>query len=556
MNHKIYHVPKNCYVIGPTGPRGETGQAESITIGNVTTADFPSEAQIIDRKEGLMHTLDFVIPKGPTGPRGKDGTSVTILGSYATVSELEEVHNTGHLGDSYLVGNDLYVWSESDDTWKNVGQIKGPQGDPGIQGIEGIQGPPGERGERGEQGIPGPQGVQGAPGPQGEKGEQGIQGIPGPQGIQGLPGPKGEQGERGEQGLPGPEGREGPKGDSGERGEQGPPGPQGIQGPRGDSGERGEQGPPGPRGMQGERGPKGDSGEKGEQGPPGPMGPEGVPGPKGEKGEQGEQGPPGPQGMQGDPGPKGDTGLAETISLGVVATGSAGTLAKIVDHRDGLNHKFDFVIPRGVNGSNGEPGPTGPTGPQGLPGDQGFPGPKGDQGEPGERGVPGPPGEQGPPGPLVIPTVCVVTFHSDDSENGIMIGPNQKIPLDLTISNENEDFSIDENEYTITIVYPGTYRVDFVVYANATNTGSKDAISIGFRKVDETTVYAGASVWGQYPLSSTLVGSGIITTTLGQDTFELANVGKRPFYLNSPKLDDNASLFANPLVSVVIQRLN
>lgn len=538
MNNKFCRVPTNCFVVGPTGPTGPIGEAESIVIGNVSTTDYQDDAQVIDHKEGLVHTLDFVIPKGAMGipgPRGTDGTSVTILGSYTSVSELEKMHATGHLGESYLVGNNLYVWSESDKDWKDVGQIKGPQGERGIQGIQGIPGIPGPQGERGEQGIPGPEGRQGEIGPKGEPGERGEQGPPGPQGMQGVPGPKGDQGDPGPQGLVGPVGLQGPKGDPGERGEQGPPGPQGVQGLPGPQGEKGESGP---------------------QGIPGPEGIQGPQGLRGEKGDKGEQGPPGPQGMQGDPGPKGDPGLGETISLGVVVTGAAGTFAKIVDHKDGLNHKFDFVIPRGVNGSNGEKGEPGPQGP---PGEQGFPGQKGDKGEPGERGEPGPEGPQGPPGPLVIPTVSITTFRPENSDDGIQVGANQKIPLDLTISNENEDFILNEDENTITIRYPGTYRVDFVIYAYTINSGnfvqSKDIVSVGFRKVEETTVYAGGSIWSDNQLPSAVVGSGIITTVLENDIFELANVGKQTIYLNSPKLDDNASLFANPVVSMVIQRI-
>lgn len=113
---------------------------------------------------------------GDTGATGPAGTSVTILGSYDDLSELKDAHPKGNPGDSYLVGSDLYVWSNEDGNWKNVGVIRGPQGP---------QGPKGEQGEQGEQGIPGPQGERGIQGVQGE------QGIPGPQGPQGIPGPQG-----------------------------------------------------------------------------------------------------------------------------------------------------------------------------------------------------------------------------------------------------------------------------------------------------------------------------------------------------------------------------
>lgn len=57
---------------------------------------------------------------------GTDGTSVTILGSYNTLAELQAAHPTGSLGDAYIVSGDLYVWTGS--AWSNVGQIQGPAG--------------------------------------------------------------------------------------------------------------------------------------------------------------------------------------------------------------------------------------------------------------------------------------------------------------------------------------------------------------------------------------------------------------------------------------------
>ena len=66
---------------------------------------------------------------------GKDGTSVTILGSYNTMAELEAAHPTGSRGDAYMVAGDLVVWNGS--TWENVGRIQGPQGNPGTPGAPG-----------------------------------------------------------------------------------------------------------------------------------------------------------------------------------------------------------------------------------------------------------------------------------------------------------------------------------------------------------------------------------------------------------------------------------
>lgn len=66
------------------------------------------------------------------GEKGEDGTGVTILGSFETENELISTHPVGSVGDSYLVNGYLYVWSATDNNWKNVGNIQGPKGDPGV----------------------------------------------------------------------------------------------------------------------------------------------------------------------------------------------------------------------------------------------------------------------------------------------------------------------------------------------------------------------------------------------------------------------------------------
>lgn len=92
------------YVIGPEGPQGKA----------FTYEDFTEE-----QLEAL---------RGPAGPQGQ---GITILGSYASEDELNAAHPTGNAGDAYLIGGNLYVWSESSGAWENVGNIQGPKGDPG-----------------------------------------------------------------------------------------------------------------------------------------------------------------------------------------------------------------------------------------------------------------------------------------------------------------------------------------------------------------------------------------------------------------------------------------
>ena len=89
--------------------------------------------------------------QGAKGEKGDDGTSVTILGSYPSYADLIAAHPTGSLGDAYMVGADLYVWSGS--AWEDVGQIQGPQGPTGPQGPQGATGATGPQGAAGADGV-------------------------------------------------------------------------------------------------------------------------------------------------------------------------------------------------------------------------------------------------------------------------------------------------------------------------------------------------------------------------------------------------------------------
>ena len=80
--------------------------------------------------------------KGGKGDKGDDGPSVTIKGSYSDTSQLP---TTGNIGDSYIVGDSLYVWDAVGSDWQNVGQIRGPQGLQGANGTNGLPGTPGSK---------------------------------------------------------------------------------------------------------------------------------------------------------------------------------------------------------------------------------------------------------------------------------------------------------------------------------------------------------------------------------------------------------------------------
>ena len=223
---KDFKYPTCCYqiinpaniLVGPTGPMGPQGLQGAPGEAGPQGIEGPQGLQGIPGEigptgpqgpQGIQGLMGPIGPmgmpgeKGDIGPTGPAGTSVTIMGSYDNLEELLKEHATGNIGDSFLVGDNLYVWSDNDQSWQNVGQIRGPQGNIGPTGPQGIAGPPGPQGEQGPQGL---QGIPGEVGPQGIPGEQGEQGIQGPRGEQGIPGPEGKTGPRGPEGPIGPPG--------------------------------------------------------------------------------------------------------------------------------------------------------------------------------------------------------------------------------------------------------------------------------------------------------------------------------------------------------------
>lgn len=138
---------------GPQGPQGAAGtgiSSYSITYGisdsaSVQPSSWSSTApssiangkwlwtktvtSYTDSTQSTAYSKAYV---GTNGTNGQDGTSVTILGSYNTLAELEAAHPTGNVGDGYIVVGDLYVWNGT--AWQDVGQIQGPQGPAGQDG--------------------------------------------------------------------------------------------------------------------------------------------------------------------------------------------------------------------------------------------------------------------------------------------------------------------------------------------------------------------------------------------------------------------------------------
>jgi len=161
-------------------------------------------------------------PTGPTGPAsvvpgptGPTGAGISILGTYATLIDLQAAVPTATSGAAYLVGTDLYVWSASTSSWYNGGPfLAGPTGPTGA--ASSTIGPTGPTGPIGPSG--GPTGPEGPTGPTGPSG-----GPTGPTGPTGPVGPSSTVA-----GPTGPTGATGPAGPS-----NGPTGPTGPTGPAG-----------------------------------------------------------------------------------------------------------------------------------------------------------------------------------------------------------------------------------------------------------------------------------------------------------------------------------
>ena len=78
-------------------------------------------------------------PQGPMGPKGEDGAGINILGTYNTYDDLVKAYPTGNIGDNYLIGDDLYVWSDTVNDWINAGKVQGPAGAKGEKGEDGTK---------------------------------------------------------------------------------------------------------------------------------------------------------------------------------------------------------------------------------------------------------------------------------------------------------------------------------------------------------------------------------------------------------------------------------
>lgn len=163
--------------VGAPGDRGAQGTGIKLkgTVAGPTYLPLPKDSEDGDGWFTLNDKMLYVLtdgewagpfditglpgPQGNDGEKGDAGTSINILGAYNTLADLAAAVPTGKLGDGYLVGNNLAIWTTADGgKWIDIGLVRGPQGIQGVPGPIGI-GKKGDKGEKGSSWITLPAGV-------------------------------------------------------------------------------------------------------------------------------------------------------------------------------------------------------------------------------------------------------------------------------------------------------------------------------------------------------------------------------------------------------------
>ena len=350
---------------------------------------------------------------GADGASGADGRNGAELLSGATAPTAKD----GKDGDTYIDATTGDVYKKEGENWKQIGNIRGPQGLKGDKGQDGIQGPQGPRGPKGEQGLQGRDGREGIQGPAGRDGRDGAAGRDGRDGrdgkdvLNGKVNPEPKQGKDGDKyvntetgdvfvknngtwekegNIKGPKGDKGAQGVQGERGQDGAQGPAGRDGRDGAAGRDGRDGRDGKDVLNGKVNPEPKQGKDGDKyvntetgdvfvknngtwekegNIKGPKGDKGAQGVQGERGQDGAQGPRGPQGEVGPQGPKGEDGKTPEVTVKPGKDGNSSDITFTVPGKDsvtvnvkngenGLNGKTPKVELLRVEGQNGNPSHT------------------------------------------------------------------------------------------------------------------------------------------------------------------------------------------------------
>ena len=169
----------------------------------------------------------------------------------------------------------------------------------------------------------------------------------------------------------------------------------------------------------------------------------------------------------------------------------------------------------------------------------------------------GQPGKEGP-----IKSAYLVTFNDETHLNGIEVNPNNNIPLERLELDVSNIILLDSTNNLIKFNIPGYYKITFIVnaYREVHTTDfdpTKDIVAIGFRETGTDHIYVGISSFIYNGEAGLVTSTGIISVVDTAVTYELANIGNYPIYLDSP-LQANIktkSYFANPLVVLTIDYL-
>jgi len=86
--------------------------------------------QVVNISQSAKSKADTVEAQAASGAfDGEDGHGLSVLGVYATLSDLQAVHPAGERGEAYAIGtaaaNDLYVWNATALAWQNIGNVLG-----------------------------------------------------------------------------------------------------------------------------------------------------------------------------------------------------------------------------------------------------------------------------------------------------------------------------------------------------------------------------------------------------------------------------------------------
>lgn len=225
----------------------------------------------------------------------------------------------------------------------------------------------------------------------------------------------------------------------------------------------------------------------------------------------------GPTGPRGRDGRDGKDGVADTIEIRNTATGESGSPAMVFDNKIGNTHILDFVIPMG------------------------------------------PPGKEGS---QLLRSAYLVTFNDGTHPNGIEVNPDNNIPLERLELDVSNIILLDSTNNLIKFNVPGYYKITFIVNAypevhTADFDPTKDIVAIGFRETGTDHVYVGMSSFIYNGEAGLVTSTGVISVVDTAVTYELANIGNYPIYLDSPLLANikSKSYFANPLVVLTIDYL-